>query len=281
VIKAAAVQLVITQDPEANLSRAAELTREAAAAGAQLICLPEYFVTDCPEQGMTPDRIAAMAETIPGPTTERLGAVARRFKVYVAAGTIIERREGGRLYNTCALLGPDGQVVGVYSKTHPEDAPPKHEKGCGLTPGDEFPVFDTAIGKVGVMIDMDITAPEAARILAVGGAEIVCWPLNWSARWFHVIETLPAAHAIMDKLYIVVANRVGPRTTPFGSFLYNGGSRVVSPEGFTIARAHDFREGTAAADLDLELLHQWRAEIIPRDYPYRRRPEIYGDLVRS
>jgi len=280
-LKVAAVQMEITEDRSKNLKRAASLVRSAAQSGASLVCLPEYFVTDCPERGMSPRDMEGLAETIPGPSTAHLAEVAAAEHVYVAAGTIIEQGEDGLLHNTCALLGPDGAVIGTYSKTHPEDASPKAEKECGIVPGDRFPVFETSLGKVAILIDMDIVAPEVSRILGITGAEIVCLPLNWSARWFNVIDLLPAAHALMNKFYLVVSNRVGVRTSPHGTFVYHGGSRVVSPEGITVGRADDYREGWITSPVDLDFLHQWRDEVIPRDYPYRRRPEAYSRLTEA
>lgn len=275
-----AIQMEITGDRERNLQRATELLRQAAQAGCQLACLPEYFLHDCPEKDMTHDEVSRTAEPIPGPAIEVLSDVARRSGMYVCTGSFLERTENGTLRNTSCLIDPRGRVVGTYAKTHPENAPPKYEVGWGVQPGSDYPVFDTELGKVGIIIDMDATAAEAPRILYVRGAEFILWPLNWSSRWFRVVDVLPAAHAIMNKVYFVTANRVGLRSSRHGVFLYNGGSRVTNPEGFDIARAEDFREGVVVAACDLDLLREWRKTIIPRDYPYRRRPETYTDIVQ-
>lgn len=274
-----AIQMEITGDKGRNLEKATELLQEAARAGCQLACLPEYFLCDCPERGMTPEEIARMAEPVPGPATQALSDVARATGMYVCTGSFLRRGEDGTLENTSCLIDPTGKIIGMYAKTHPENAPPKYEVGAGVRPGSDYPVFDTDFGKVGIIIDMDATVAEAPRIEYVRGAEFILWPLNWSSRWFRVIDVLPAAHAVMNKVYFVAANRVGVRSSRQGTFLYNGGSRVTNPEGFDVARAEDFREGVAVAACDLDFLREWRKTIIPRDYPYRRRPETYGDIL--
>ncbi len=277
--KVCAVQMPVTSDRGKNLAKAEELLNNAAEKGVSLACLPEYFLWDCPEQGMTDDEVRAMAETIPGPTTDYLGIIAKKKNMYICAGSYLEITENGALQNTSALIGPDGHVIGKYSKTHPENAPPKYETGVGVRPGDEYPVFDTEIGKVGIIIDMDATTAEAARIEYVRGAEIILWPLNWSTRWYQPIEVLPPAHCIMNKVYMITANRVGPRVSKHGSFVYNGGSKITNPEGFNVARGDDFYEGLVTTELQMSILQEWRKTVIPRDYPYRRRPETYGAIT--
>jgi predicted amidohydrolase len=278
-IKVCAVQMPITSRKEENLAKAEGLLNAAVTKGANLACLPEYFLWDCPEQGQTPEEVRRTAEPIPGPTTDFLGGIAKKGNLYICTGSYLEIGEDDGLRNTSALIGPDGRVIGKYSKTHPENAFPKYEKGVGVIPGDDYPVFDTEIGKIGIIIDMDATTAEAPRIEYIRGAEIILWPLNWSARWTSPIEVLPPAHCIMNKIYMVTANRVGMRASRHGHFLYNGGSKVTNPEGFTVARADDFYESLAVTDLQMSILREWRRTVIPRDYPYRRRPETYGAIT--
>lgn len=278
-MRVAAIQMEITKDKTVNLEKAKKLLVEAGRKGCQLACLPEYFLCDCPEQAQSRSEVEKLAETIPGPATDTLTQVARQTGMYICSGSFVTKSSSGELSNTSCLISPSGDIVGQYSKSHPENAPPKYEVGHGLVPGSDYPVFDTTLGKIGIMIDMDATTAEVPRILYIRGAEIVLWPLNWSTRWFRAIEALPPAHSMMNKVFIVAANRVGLRQSPHGTFLYNGGSSITNPEGFTVARANDFYEGLAVCDLDMELVRLWRTTIIPRDYPLRRRPETYGAIV--
>jgi predicted amidohydrolase len=275
----AAIQMEIGRDKAANLDKACALLAKAAARGAQLACLPEYFLADCPEKGMGPEETARIAETMDGPAITLLRTVARAESLYVCAGSFIEADGADRLRNTSALIGPDGAIVGTYSKAHPENAAPKYEVGCGIVPGDSYPVFETGIGRIGIAVDMDMDVPEVPRILRLQGAEIVLWPINWSVRWYRTLEAYAAAHCMMNAFFVVAANRVGTRTCAHGTFIYHGGSRVVDPEGCAIAQATDYYEGMALADLDIGLLRLWRETIVPRDYPYARRPETYGMLT--
>jgi beta-ureidopropionase len=278
-IKIAAIQMEIGSNKERNLEKAKFWLECAADAGCRLACLPEYCLADCPEAGMSKAKIEAQAETIPGPTSKILGKIAKKKGMYICTGSYLEKRPDGLLQNSSALIGPDGKVIGTFQKMHPENANPKYEVSAGIRPGDDYPVFDTEIGKIGIILDMDATTAEAARIEYVKGAEIILWPLNWSARWFNQIETLPGGHAIMNKVWFVTSNRVGLRKSRHGDFLYNGGSKINNPEGFIVSRANDFHEGLAVADCDMDMLREWRKTIIPRDYPLRRRPETYGALV--
>ncbi len=277
--KIAAIQMEITSNKEVNLEKAKTLLEKAALDGAKIAVLPEYFLADCPEAGMSKEFIESIAESIPGPATDYLAQVAKATGIYICAGSFVAKGEDGKLRNTSAFISPKGEILGTFSKVHPENAAPKYEVSLDILPGDEFPVFDTEFGKVGILIDMDATVPEAARILYVKGAEIILLPLNWSTRWLQVIEILPQAHASMNKLYFAAANRVGTRTCPHGTFVYNGGSKICNPEGFVCGRGDDFFEGYAIAEVHMDLVKMWRGTIIPRDYPFRRRPEVYGAIT--
>lgn len=278
--KVATIQMEITSDKKTNLEKAKTLLKKAAAAGANIAALPEYFLCDCPEKGMERAFIEKIAETIPGPATDYIGEIAKETGMYICAGSFVVKHADGKLRNTSAFISPKGEVLGTFSKVHPEDAAPKYEVSLGIEPGDDFPVFETEFGKVGILIDMDATVPEASRILYIKGAEIILLPLNWSTRWLKVIEILPEAHASMNKLYFGAANRVGTRSCPHGTFVYNGGSKICNPEGFVCGRSDEFFEGYAIAEVHQELIDAWRTAIIPRDYPYRRRPEVYGEIMK-
>jgi len=278
-VKVAGIQMPITSDKETNLKKAEALLVQAANDGARMASLPEYFLCDCPEEWMSQEELQAVAEPIPGPSFQFLADVAKKTGLYICTGSYLEKRPDGKLQNSSAFIDPKGNLLGTFQKIHPEDAPPKKEYTLGLVPGEKYPVFDTEFGKVGIMLDMDAVIPEAFSILAVKGAVLIFWCVNWSARWFNQIDILPAAHAMLNKIYTVTSNRIGTRVSKVGTFTYNGGAKICSPEGFTIARAIDYSEGYAIGEFDPELMAEWRNVIIPRDYPLRRRPDTYSELL--
>jgi len=277
----AAIQMQIGREKDVNLETAGRLVGLAADRGARLACLPEYFLADCPEKGTAPEEIARVAEPVDGPSVTALRKVARQRSIHLCAGSFIEDAGAGVFRNTSVLIGPNGELIGQYSKTHPENADPKYEVGCGIVPGDVYPVFETEVGRIGIAIDMDIDTPEVPRILALNGADIILTPMNWSVRWYRTIDAYAAAHCMMNQLFMVVANRAGTRSSRYGVFNYHGGSRVVDPEGVTLAQGTDYFEGAAVAVLDHEVQRIWREVIVPRDYPYNRNPATYGALVET
>jgi len=280
--KVAAIQIETGSRKEENVKEALHQLDLAAQEGVRLACLHEYFTTECPESGNSTEEIRSMAETIPGPTIDSLTRKAIEHQMCIVAGSILEIDQD-KLYNTSIFIDSRGQIVGRYRKTHPEDATAKNEIGRGIIPGEEYPVFDTELGKVGIMIDMDGTVPAVVEILSLKGAEVICWCVNWSARWAQTVRVLASAHGITSKCHIICANRVGPRSkeSQFSHLSYNGGSRITDPEGNVLATASDFYEGMAVATIDLEFTKKWRNEIIPRDYPVRRRPETYQLIAQS
>jgi predicted amidohydrolase len=175
-----------TKSPRENLEQFAKFIGEAGKAGADVACLPEG-VTICG----TNLSYADVAEAVPGPTTEFLGAAAKDANAYVIAG--LYEREGKAVYNTSVLIGRDGKLIGKYRKV----CLPREEIDGGITPGTEYPVFDTDIGRVGMMICWDVSYPEVARELAAGGAEIIFLPI-WGGH-----ETLARARAIENQVYLV------------------------------------------------------------------------------
>jgi len=177
-----------SKSPQDNLEQFGRLIDEAAAAKADIVCLPEGITIVG-----TPLKYADVAEPIPGPSTRFLGECARRGKVYLVAGLI--EREGKVDYNTSVLIGRDGQLLGKYRKV----CLPREEIEGGLTPGKEYPVFDTDFGRVGMMICWDVHFPEVARELAARGAEVILMPI-WGGN-----ETLARARAIENQVYLVAS----------------------------------------------------------------------------
>lgn len=279
-VRVAAVQMETTPDREENIRKILRFIDEAGEAGAKLICFHEYVITECPEDKDSAEEMRKQAETIPGPLIERVSEKARKNGMYVIPGSFLEQ-ENGILRNTAPLIGPDGRVLGKFSKVHPENAWAKYEIGCGIQPGSTYPLFETEVGKIGIMIDMDGTVPMVPEIYSLQGAEILCWPVNWSARWYRTIRIMAQAHGITSKCHIVCANRVGLRKHPRGDLVYSGGAGITDPEGNVVAAASDFYEGLAVAEVDLDFTRRWRKEVIPRDYPVRRRPETYGWITKS
>ena len=173
------VQMSCGPDPDANLEKAVERVREAARQGAAVVCLPELFRAQyfCQREDI---RLFDLAETIPGPSTEKLGAVAREEKVVVIA-SLFERRAPGLYHNTAAILEKDGRIAGLYRKMHIPDDPLYYEKFY-FTPGDlGFRAFDTSAGKIGTLVCWDQWYPEGARITALQGANILFYPtaIGW------------------------------------------------------------------------------------------------------
>jgi predicted amidohydrolase len=177
-----------TASPEESRERFTGLVEQAAARGADIVCLPEGLTTA--GNGLT---YAQAAETVPGPTTEFFGALARRLRVWIVAG--LYERAGARLYNTAVLVGRDGKLVGRYRKM----SLPDEEIEGGITPGSETPVFDTDFGRVGLMICWDSSYPEVARALAAGGAEVILMPIAGG------VESLVQARAVENQVHIVAS----------------------------------------------------------------------------
>lgn len=279
-IKVAAAQIETTSDRQQNIAKVLALIDEAARAGVKLLCFHEYSIVECPEDRDTEEDIRKRAESIPGPFTEAVSERARKNNLFVIPGSFFEAING-KIYNTAPLIGPDGHIIGKFSKAHPENAWAKFEIGCGITPGSGYPLFETEIGKIGLMIDMDGTVPMVPEIYSLQSAEILCWPVNWSARWYRTIRIMAQAHGITSKCHILCSNRVGMRRHARGDLIYSGGACIVDPEGNIVAATSDFYEGLAVAEIDLDFTRRWRREVIPRDYPVRRRPETYGLITKG
>jgi len=248
-VRAAAVQLTSTADRERNLATADRLTRAAAAAGAELVVLPEKWAV----LG-TPEETAAGAEPFDGPALEWAAGAARELGIDLVAGSIAERREGhDKLSNTSIHFGPDGELRAVYRKIHMFDVvvgdieyrESSHHEGA-----DEIVVSETADGSgLGLTICYDLRFPELYRILALRGARIVTVPSNFTkttgqAHW----EVLNRARAIENQVFVVAPGQTGPQLPEGESY---GGSMIVDPWGVVLERAGE-GECFVAADLRLE-----------------------------
>lgn len=273
-VKAAAIQLdVKVGDVETNISKAISWVDNAAEEKVQLICFPEYFSTGYPS--------AKFAEPIPGSTTERLARKAEEHKMFIVAGSIVEKGKNGKLYSTVPLIGPNGEVVGIFRKIHLLDAlyAVQDEKGCGMTRGESYPVFETSIGIIGMLAGSDTDTPEPSRIMALKGADIIVVPNSSTIDWLDWIRFVPRARAGENQVYLVTANRVGPwKGSPLGDVLYPGGSMIVGSVGEVLATAGEIfsYEGMAIATLDIDKLREGRKYgMFARIWV----PETYGPIV--
>ena len=280
-LRIALVQMSCEAEPRRNLDKALARIEEAAARGAKVVCLQELFRSRyfCQSEDA---RNFDLAEPIPGPTTEALSAAAAARKL-VIVGSIFERRAEGVYHNTAVVLDADGRLAGHYRKMHIPDDPHYYEKFY-FTPGDlDFTAHRTAHATVGALVCWDQWFPEAARLVALAGAQIVFYPtaIGWERsevesvrhRQLQAWETVQRGHAIANGMFVAVANRVGAED----SLEFWGNSFVVDPFGEVIAHAGAGGEEILLADCDLGLIEETR-----RNWPFLRdrRIDAYGDLLR-
>jgi N-carbamoylputrescine amidase len=271
-------------DPAENLAKAEERIREAARQGAQIVCLPELFRSQyfCREEDAS---LFDLAEPIPGPSTERLGKVASRENVAIVA-SLFERRAPGVYHNTAAMIGTEGEILGLYRKMHIPDDPLYFEKFY-FTPGDlGFRNVDTQFGRIATLVCWDQWYPEAARVAALGGAQILFYP---TAIGWHPVEktqygtaqhdawkTIQRGHAIANGIYVAAVNRVGFEGPPDRGLEFWGGSFVADPFGQVIAEASHDREEILVVECDPA-----RTEDVRRNWPFLRdrRIDAYAPIL--
>ena len=278
-ISVAAIQLPCSGDIPRNIEATVQQIEAAAKAGANLICLQELFSSlyFCQTEDHSQFGIA---EAIPGPTTDRICQVAKENQVVIVAG-VFERRTAGVFHNTAIVIETDGSILGTYRKMHIPDDPYFYEKFY-FTPGDlGFQSFQTSVGNVGVCICWDQWFPEAARLTAMQGAEILVYPtaIGWQApekeqfgaAQVDAWQTMMRSHAIANGVYVVAPNRVGVEQ----NIEFWGASFVVDPYGCVIAKAGQEAE-TIQADCDLSLIETARTH-----WPFfrDRRIDAYTDLT--
>ena len=278
-ISVAAIQLPCSGDISRNIAATVQQIEAAAKAGANLICLQELFSSlyFCQTEDHSQFEIA---ESIPGPTTDRICQAAKENQVVIVAG-VFERRTAGVFHNTAIVIETDGSILGTYRKMHIPDDPYFYEKFY-FTPGDlGFQSFQTSVGNVGVCICWDQWFPEAARLTAMQGAEILVYPtaIGWQApekeqfgaAQVDAWQTMMRSHAIANGVYVVAPNRVGVEQ----NIEFWGASFVVDPYGCVIAKAGQEAE-TIQADCDLSLIETARTH-----WPFfrDRRIDAYTDLT--
>jgi predicted amidohydrolase len=258
-------------ETERNLATCVARMEEAAAAGAELLVLPE-----CALPGYmfaSGDEALPYAEEIPGPSTEALERECARLGLYVVCGLL--ERDGDALRNSAVLVGPDG-LVGNYRKTHL----PFLGVDRFVVPGDSLPVFDTPIGRIGIEICYDLRFPEVTRSLALHGADIVAHPTNFPLAARPQTELITVARATENRIYLLTANRVGKER--WGEFC--GRSQIVDPYGIRLAETDDKAETLLVADVELEKARD-KDYVVPGEYELylfgHRRPDLYGALVEE
>jgi N-carbamoylputrescine amidase len=279
------VQMRCSAAPDENLARAVAGVREAARRGAQLVCLQELFRTPYFCQTEDHDHFA-LAEAIPGPTTTTLAGIARETGTVVIA-SLFERRAAGVYHNSAVVLDADGTLLGVYRKMHIPDDPLYYEKFY-FTPGDlGFPTFATRYARVGVLVCWDQWFPEAARLVALGGADIVFYPtaIGWhpaekaqyGAAQADAWRTVQRGHAIANGCYVAAVNRVGHEGPPEGGIEFFGGSFLCDPFGVVRAEA-----GRQDDEVLVVACDRSEVETARQHWPFLRdrRVDAYGPLAR-
>jgi N-carbamoylputrescine amidase len=278
------VQMTCGPDVSANLAKAETRIREAAARGAQVICLQELFASQyfCQREDR---RYFDLAEPVPGPITARISALAAELRVVVIA-SVFERRAAGVYHNTAVVIDADGTLVGIYRKMHIPDDPLYYEKFY-FTPGDlGFRAFDTKFARIGVLICWDQWFPEAARLTALDGASLIVYPtaIGWhpaekaadGATQVDAWETVQRGHAVANGVYVAAINRVGREVLDRDGLEFWGRSFVADPIGKIVARGGGDEEIVVATCTSRAIEETRRYWPFLRD----RRIDAYADLSK-
>jgi N-carbamoylputrescine amidase len=278
------VQMACSKDPNENLAKAEWRIREAAGKGAQIVCVQELFRSQyfCQREDAA---LFDLAEPVPGPTTERFARLARELEVALI-GSVFERRAAGVYHNTALVVDADGALLGIYRKMHIPDDPGYYEKYY-FTPGDlGFPCFDTRFARVAPLVCWDQWYPEAARLAALAGAQVLFYPtaIGWhpaeksrgGAAEHDAWRTIQRSHAIANGLYVATVNRVGYEGPPETGLEFWGGSFVADPFGQVLAEASHDGEETLIVECDPR-----RIEEVRRNWPFLRdrRIDAYAGIT--
>jgi N-carbamoylputrescine amidase len=283
VVPVALIQMSCTSDKQANTQKAMELTRQAVAKGAKIVCLQELYASlyFCDTEDY---QHFALADAIPGEITDAWGKLAAELKVVIIA-SLFEKRAQGLYHNTTAVLDADGTYLGKYRKMHIPDDPAYYEKFY-FTPGDlGYRVFKTAYATIGVLICWDQWYPEAARITSLMGAEMLFYPtaIGWATsqdeatnrEQFNAWQTIQRSHAIANGVHVVSVNRVGFEQA--GAMKFWGGSFVCNPMGNILFQASHEEETIAVVNVDTNLTDSYRTH-----WPFLRdrRIDSYAPITK-
>jgi predicted amidohydrolase len=235
-----------------------------------LILFPELATTGY-ENGV---KFTDLAEPIPGQTSSLLGQMAGDYHTWIATGMVVKHKVESVIYNSAILVGPDGEVAGEYRKVHL-----KGEEKMAFRPGFKFPVFETDFGNVGMLLGWDLAFPEAARALALDGAELLLVPANWEAPNVEEWKTVLLARAYENSIFVGGANRIGDEYT----YSFFGETMVIGPRGELYAQVprdeetNSPQEGWAMSEIDLDLVKKYREEL---QLFQARQPGAYRSVVK-
>ena len=279
------VQMRCEADPQRNFDRAVEFIREAAARGAQIVCLPELFRTlyFCQSEDHTQ---FDLAEPVPGPTTAALGPLARELGVVLIV-SLFEKRAAGLYHNTAAVISEAGELLGKYRKMHIPDDPLYYEKFY-FAPGDlGFRAFNTSFGKLGTLICWDQWYPEAARLTALQGAEMLFYPtaIGWhpaekqelGAAQHESWELIQRSHAVANGCPVIAVNRIGHEGDRGGGIEFWGQSFIADAGGHILVKGSVDREEVLIAEINRN-----QSDVVRTHWPFLRdrRIDAYGGLTR-
>ena len=282
-VKVGLVQMSCSGSKEENMQKAIAGIKDAAAKGAQIVCLQELFTSlyFCDVEDYENFKLA---EKIPGATTDALGQVAASLNVVVIA-SLFEKRTQGIYHNTTAVIDADGAYLGMYRKMHIPDDPAYYEKFY-FTPGDlGYKTFDTKFAKIGVLICWDKWYPEAARLTALQGAEILFYPtaIGWAtsqdeatnAEQYNAWQTIQRSHAVANGVHVVSVNRVGFEQN--GDMKFWGGSFVSNPFGTLLYKGSHDNEETEVVEIDTDSTDRYRTH-----WPFMRdrRIDSYENITK-
>ena len=293
VVQVALTQMACGPSPSENLQRQVKLLEEAADGGGQILCTSELFRSQYFCQ-VEDHRFFKLAETIPGPSTEAIARVAKKHKVVIVA-SLFEKRASGLYHNTAVVIETDGSIKGLYRKMHIPDDPLFYEKFY-FTPGDTgFRAWETTYGKIGVLVCWDQWYPEAARLTALQGAEIIFYPtaIGWhpseKAQYGHAQhdswELMQRSHAVANGCYVCAPNRIGlehildgqGKPVAADGLEFWGQSFICAPNGQLVAKGSADKREIIIAPCDLD-----KVEFSRTHWPFLRdrRIDAYGDLTR-
>ncbi len=286
VVNLGLLQTACTASPAENLKKTLSVAERAAKQGAQIICTQELFRSQYFCQNEDHENFK-LAESIPGPTTAAFQKLAKKYKVVIVA-SLFEKRASGVYHNTAAIIDADGSLLGIYRKMHIPDDPLFYEKFY-FTPGDlGFKTWQTRYGKIGVCICWDQWYPEAARLTAMQGAEIIFYPtaIGWhpsekkeyGANQHGAWEIIQRSHAVANGCYVAVANRIGLEKPVGGDGLeFWGQSFVAGTSGQILAKGSADKEEILIVPVDLA-----KVDVTRTHWPFLRdrRIDAYGDLTK-
>lgn len=272
----AAIQMEVTKDKETNIKTAFDNIRTAVRRGAKAVLLPEAWYSGTLERQRSKEEVSQFFINEDDEVVKKLCALAKELNVFIIGGALLIK-DNGKVYERVPIISNKGEIIDWVGKGAHENEPVKSEyyHGVSCTENPGYKVYDTEIGKIAVVVDIDMCSPEVPRILGLKEAEVIFWPLGWTAEAIRSIEIDACAASLVSDAYVVVACQVG-WNRHFNMDFFHGGSGVIQHRGY-ISKVADDNEGIALSWLDLDLIPA-RREGIREGYPHWRRPDTYGLL---